>query len=140
LVYWQELTVYLKSITKKFQTRLIYKKKGPTFWNSNYPIGNHQSPINIEETKTKFNSYLAENPLNLHFDKDCFTYIENTGTSFKVSGLENSISSKTHRFFSNWKLNTAVHYRKTPQTCPGTILTRNFFPQIWSRELAAKAS
>ena len=31
-------------------------------------------------------------------------------------------------------------YRKTPQACTGPILVQNFFTQIWSRELAAKAS
>ena len=40
---------------------------------------------------------------------------------------------------ASFQLLTMV-YRKTPQTCPRTILTRNFFPLICSRELAAKAS
>jgi hypothetical protein len=68
--------------------------EGPSYWIENYPVGNHQSPINIETKNAVYDSNLANKPLKLNFDKKCFTKIENTGTSFQVSGSDKAISSK----------------------------------------------
>jgi len=72
---------------------LIYIK-GPSYWEENYSVGNHQSPIDIQTKMAEFDPILVNKPLELNFNKECFHKIENTGHSFKVSGSEGAISSK----------------------------------------------
>ncbi len=72
---------------------------GPAHWITKFPVGNHQSPIDIQTKNAIFDQNLVNNPLKLHFTKECFIKLENTGHSFKVSGCENAYSSK--RFIKN---------------------------------------
>ena len=53
--------------------------------------------------------------------------------SFFLNGYDKSDSSRFIDLVTE-KLRY-ITYRKTPQTCPGTIFVQNFFTQILSRKL-----
>lgn len=70
--------------------------KGPQTWSQKYvgARGNHQSPINIETSQTKYDSDLNEQPLRINYNDDSCFQIKNTGHTFQVDGFQKNQSSK----------------------------------------------
>ncbi|RNA03305.1 carbonic anhydrase [Brachionus plicatilis] len=67
---------------------------GPLNWCSKFPhaAGNAQSPIDIQDKDAVFDQNLTKKPLKFFYDAQNFTTIVNTGSSFKISGLESANS------------------------------------------------
>jgi len=70
---------------------------GPAHWGDYFEPakGNLQSPINIKQAEAEFSSDLSKKPLTFSYDNACFKYIENTGSSFQVTGTPEAASSVT---------------------------------------------
>jgi carbonic anhydrase len=68
---------------------------GPATWGIHYEQarGNHQSPININESTTIFDNELLKHPLTFNYSNENFVTLKNTGHSFTVSGSDKAESS-----------------------------------------------
>ena len=60
---------------------------GPAQWKTVFPDanGNHQSPINIVQKKTKYDEELPKAPLKIQYNSESFFQLQNTGFGFIVS-------------------------------------------------------
>ena len=69
---------------------------GPANWRLEFPPagGIEQSPIDINSDAAEFDASLVANPLSFTYDENCFKFVENTGSSFNVTGTSNANSSK----------------------------------------------
>lgn len=67
---------------------------GPAHWASVFSAagGKKQSPIDIKQNECQYDAKLIEHPLSFSYDTNCFKFVENTGSSFNVTGAPNSQS------------------------------------------------
>ncbi len=71
--------------------------KGPSHWAELYEpaAGKTQSPINIASDHAEYDPHLGERPLTFTYDDNCFKFVENTGSSFNVTGTPEAESHVT---------------------------------------------
>lgn len=71
------------------------KNQGPAHWNELFKpaAGHEQSPIDIHTDAAEFDEHLNAKPLSFSYDENCFRFVENTGSSFNVTGTPEAHSS-----------------------------------------------
>lgn len=70
---------------------------GPAHWGESFPpaAGKEQSPIDIKCADAEFDAQLNEKPLTFSYDENNFKFVENTGSSFNVTGSSDASSNVT---------------------------------------------
>lgn len=68
---------------------------GPAHWGEHFKpaAGQEQSPIDICTASAEFDEHLAATPLSFSYDENCFRFVENTGSSFNVTGTPEAHSN-----------------------------------------------
>lgn len=94
----------LKVILLKMSTWSYDGKTGPANWGESFPpaAGKEQSPIDIKCEDAEFDPQLNEKPLTFSYDENNFKFVENTGSSFNVTGSSDASSSKFRKTINDY--------------------------------------